>query len=58
VERRLPRRFEVQYDPYTQSINILDNVDKLRLITDRLNGEVGKLSSAIDKLTKVAAQPN
>ncbi|XP_068573296.1 phenylalanine-4-hydroxylase [Cebidichthys violaceus] len=46
----IPRPFTVRYNPYTQSIEVLDNTQQLRNLADCINSEVGKLCEALRKL--------
>ncbi|XP_054721981.1 tyrosine 3-monooxygenase-like [Uloborus diversus] len=51
VAQHLNRNYEVRYDPFTQSIQILDSTEKLHSLSDSLRTEIVRLSSAIKKLT-------
>ncbi|KAM4748830.1 phenylalanine-4-hydroxylase [Rhinophrynus dorsalis] len=46
----IPRPFSVRYNPYTQSIEVLDNVQQLKNLADCINSEIGILCSALRKL--------
>ncbi|XP_072002487.1 phenylalanine-4-hydroxylase isoform X1 [Engystomops pustulosus] len=46
----ITRPFSVRYNPYTQSIEVLDNVQQLKNLADCINGEIGILCSALRKL--------
>uniref|UniRef100_A0A3Q1EML6 phenylalanine 4-monooxygenase n=1 Tax=Acanthochromis polyacanthus TaxID=80966 RepID=A0A3Q1EML6_9TELE len=46
----IPRPFSVRYNPYTQSIEVLDNTQQLRNLADSINSELGKLCEAMRKL--------
>ncbi|KAG8439428.1 hypothetical protein GDO86_005585 [Hymenochirus boettgeri] len=46
----IPRPFSVRYNPYTQSIEVLDNMQQLKNLADCINSEVGILCSALKKL--------
>ncbi|XP_018415178.1 PREDICTED: phenylalanine-4-hydroxylase-like [Nanorana parkeri] len=46
----IPRPFSVRYNSYTQSIEVLDNVQQLKNLADCINGEIGILCSALRKL--------
>lgn len=48
--KHLRREFEVAYDPYTHSVNVLDSVDKLDALADQLKNDTMRLSSAITKI--------
>ncbi|KAF3859334.1 hypothetical protein F7725_021733 [Dissostichus mawsoni] len=39
----IPRPFTVRYNPYTQSIEVLDNTQQLRNLADSIGSEMGKL---------------
>eukprot|EP00057_Strongylocentrotus_purpuratus_P031955 XP_786206.1 PREDICTED: tyrosine 3-monooxygenase isoform X1 [Strongylocentrotus purpuratus] len=47
---KMARPYNVRYDPYTQSIQVIDKVDKLRDAIRDLNGQMVVLTSAIEKL--------
>ncbi|XP_035477516.1 phenylalanine-4-hydroxylase isoform X3 [Scophthalmus maximus] len=46
----IPRPFTVRYNPYTQSIEVLDNAQQLRNLADSIGSEMGKLCEALRKL--------
>ncbi|XP_053572951.1 phenylalanine-4-hydroxylase isoform X2 [Bombina bombina] len=46
----IPRPFSVRYNPYTQSIEVLDNVQQLKNLADNISGEIGILCCALRKL--------
>ncbi|XP_054480232.1 phenylalanine-4-hydroxylase [Anoplopoma fimbria] len=46
----IPRPFSVRYNPYTQSIEVLDNAQQLRNLADSIKGEMAKLCEALRKL--------
>uniref|UniRef100_A0A8C9XRI8 phenylalanine 4-monooxygenase n=1 Tax=Sander lucioperca TaxID=283035 RepID=A0A8C9XRI8_SANLU len=46
----IPRPFSVRYNPYTQSIEVLDNTQQLKNLADSISGEMGKLCEALQKL--------
>ncbi|KAM5171408.1 phenylalanine-4-hydroxylase [Mantella aurantiaca] len=46
----IPRPFSVRYNSYTQSIEVLDNVQQLKNLADCINSEIGILCSALRKL--------
>ncbi|KAK5876626.1 hypothetical protein CesoFtcFv8_025960 [Champsocephalus esox] len=46
----IPRPFTVRYNPYTQSIEVLDNTQQLRNLADSIGSEMGKLCEALRKL--------
>ncbi|XP_068611550.1 phenylalanine-4-hydroxylase [Brachionichthys hirsutus] len=45
----IPRPFTVRYNPYTQSIEVLDNTQRLRNLADSISSEMGKLCEALQK---------
>uniref|UniRef100_A0A8C9XS60 phenylalanine 4-monooxygenase n=1 Tax=Sander lucioperca TaxID=283035 RepID=A0A8C9XS60_SANLU len=45
----IPRPFSVRYNPYTQSIEVLDNTQQLKNLADSIS-EMGKLCEALQKL--------
>lgn len=46
----IPRPFTVRYNPYTQSVEVLDNTQQLRNLAESINGELSKLCEALRKL--------
>uniref|UniRef100_A0A8C5D8P7 Phenylalanine-4-hydroxylase n=1 Tax=Gouania willdenowi TaxID=441366 RepID=A0A8C5D8P7_GOUWI len=46
----IPKPFSVRYNPYTQSVEVLDNTQQLRNLADSINSEMGKLCEAMRKL--------
>ncbi|XP_028809905.1 phenylalanine-4-hydroxylase isoform X2 [Denticeps clupeoides] len=46
----IPRPFSVRYNPYTQSIEVLDNTQQLRNLADAISGDMGILCNALRKL--------
>jgi phenylalanine-4-hydroxylase len=46
----IKRPAEVRYDPYTQTIQILDNMDSIRDVTLTLKGELNSLCNAFVKI--------
>lgn len=46
----MSRPFELRFNPHTQRVEVLDNVDKLQSVVAQLNMEVMHLSNAINKL--------
>ncbi|KAG8183468.1 hypothetical protein JTE90_002850 [Oedothorax gibbosus] len=50
VAQHVKRNYEVRYDPFTQSIQVLDSTKKLKMLSDSLHSEVVRLSNAIKKL--------
>ncbi|KAF8764407.1 Tyrosine 3-monooxygenase like protein [Argiope bruennichi] len=52
VAQHLKRSYEVRYDAMTQSIQLLDSVEKLESLSASLLNEVARLASAIKKLSE------
>ncbi|XP_030070257.1 phenylalanine-4-hydroxylase isoform X2 [Microcaecilia unicolor] len=46
----IPRPFSVRYNPYTQSIEVLDSAQQLKNLADSISSEMGLLCSALRKL--------
>ncbi|KAF4079875.1 hypothetical protein AMELA_G00183340 [Ameiurus melas] len=46
----IPRPFSLRYNAYTQSIEVLDNTQKLRNMADSISSEMGILCSALEKM--------
>ncbi|GFS51481.1 tyrosine 3-monooxygenase [Nephila pilipes] len=51
VAQHLKRNYEVRYDPFTQSVHVLDSVEKLQTLSSSLQNEIVRLASAIKKLS-------
>lgn len=49
------RKFAVQYNAYTQSIEVLDSIDKLVRVCDDLSTQVGTLAQALRSMKTAAA---
>ncbi|KAJ3072220.1 hypothetical protein HDU98_004007 [Podochytrium sp. JEL0797] len=48
------RPFQVRYNPYTQTIEVLDNKDKILKYASNIQGDLSRLTDALDKvLSKV-----
>jgi hypothetical protein len=50
VATKLRRNFEVYYDSFTDSVHILDSVEKLDRLAEKIKGEVSSLSNALRKM--------
>lgn len=50
VINKLPRRFDVYYDPHTQTIHVLDSVQKLTWVAETVRNDVCKFSDALRRL--------
>ncbi|XP_067123545.1 tyrosine 3-monooxygenase [Centruroides vittatus] len=50
VYQRIPRMFEIWYDPFTQSVTVLDDVKQLVRLVDSIKSETCRLSSALTRL--------
>lgn len=48
----IPRKFGVRYDPYTQSINIIDSKHQVEDLVYNVNQEVQILMDALRKLNQ------
>lgn len=46
----IPRPFSVRYNPYTQSIEVLDSAQQLKNLANSISSEMGLLCSALTKL--------
>ncbi|XP_069486027.1 phenylalanine-4-hydroxylase isoform X2 [Ambystoma mexicanum] len=46
----IPRPFSVRYNPYTQNVEMLDNVQQLKNLADSISSEIGTLCHALRKL--------
>jgi len=46
----IPRKFGVRYDPYTQSISIIDSKQQVEALVNNVNQEVQILMDALRKL--------
>ncbi|RWS26957.1 tyrosine 3-monooxygenase-like protein, partial [Leptotrombidium deliense] len=51
VFNNLQRRFDVHYDAHTQTVHVLDSVEKLHQIAETLKSDVCKFSHAMQRLT-------
>lgn len=52
VHKKLPRKFEVFYDPLTQSIQVLDSLEKLSLVTNASAADLNRITNGLRLLTK------
>lgn len=52
VCNKLQRRFEVYYDPNTQSIHILDSLEKLEKVSSVLKSDIVRMTNAIKLLNR------
>ncbi|KAI9341656.1 aromatic amino acid hydroxylase [Obelidium mucronatum] len=46
------RPFQVRYNPYTETIEVLDNKDKILKYAQSIKGDMARLQDALDKLLK------
>ncbi|XP_048863052.1 phenylalanine-4-hydroxylase [Brienomyrus brachyistius] len=46
----IPKPFSLRYNPYTQSIEVLDSMQQLRNLAESINGEMGVLCNAFRKM--------
>jgi phenylalanine-4-hydroxylase len=47
----IPRKFGVRYNPYTSSVEILDNSRQIALFASDIKGDIEKLEDALKKLS-------
>lgn len=52
VHNKLPRQFEVFYEPNSQSIHVLDSLEKLNLITSSAVADVNRVANGLKLLMK------
>lgn len=52
VYNKLPRKFEVMYDPYTQSIRVLDSLEKIDLASRSTVSDVNRIFNGLKLLSK------
>ena len=52
VQTKLPRKFEVFYDPLTQSVHVLDSLERLSVVTSATAGELDRITNGLRLLTK------
>lgn len=50
---KLPRRFEVSYDPFTNQVEVVDSVEKLDRMIKKLSNQVHCLNSCASKLKAI-----
>jgi phenylalanine-4-hydroxylase len=50
----IPRKFGLRYNPYTQTVEILDNTYQMAQMTTDIKGEIGRLEDALKKISMVA----
>jgi phenylalanine-4-hydroxylase len=48
----IPRKFGVRYNPYTQSVDVLDTPMQLTRYTSHIKGEMTRLEDAMKKFTQ------
>ena len=48
----IPKHFDVYYDPFTERVHVIDSVDKLQKIADKILNEVHTLRNCAKKLEK------
>ncbi len=49
----IPRKFGVRYNPYTSSVEVMDNMKQITTFTADLKGEMGRLEDALKKISPV-----
>ncbi|KAH9406020.1 hypothetical protein TYRP_014318 [Tyrophagus putrescentiae] len=52
VAEKLPRRFDVYFDPFTDRVHVVDSVNKLERLISKLSNDVHTLNSCARKLKK------
>lgn len=52
VHTKLPRKFEVYYDSLTQTIHVLDSLEKLTLVTNASAADLNRITNGLRLLTK------
>lgn len=53
VAEKLPRRFEVSYDPFTNRVHVIDSMEKLDRLIANISNQIERLHSCSSKLRKV-----
>ncbi|KAH7644211.1 hypothetical protein DERF_014635 [Dermatophagoides farinae] len=53
VADKLPRRFEVSYDPYTDRVHVIDSVEKMDRLVGKISNQIERLHSCSSKLRKI-----
>lgn len=46
---RIPRPFSVRYNPYTQSVEVLDSKDQILKLANAIRADVSTLQDALNK---------
>ena len=46
---KIPRPFSVRYNPYTQSVEVLDSKDQIMKLANDIRGDVSTLHDALTK---------
>jgi phenylalanine-4-hydroxylase len=49
----IPRKFGLRYNPYTQTVEILDNTNQMAQMTSDIKGEIARLEDALKKISTV-----
>lgn len=52
----IKRPFEVRYDPYTQTVQVIDNKDTLLNLTDVIKGDVQHLRNVVARLDHITTK--
>lgn len=52
VAEKLPRRFDVYFDPFTDRVHVVDSVNKLERLINKLSNNVHTLNTCARKLKK------
>lgn len=53
---KIPRPFSVRYNPYTQSVEVLDSKDQIMKLANDIRGDVSTLHDALSKYEQTAKQ--
>ena len=48
--KQIPRSFAVRFNPYTRSIQVLDNKESLQKLTSEIKYDIGILQEAVSKI--------
>ena len=52
VRAKLPRRFEVAYDAFTQTVHVLDSLERLSVVTTSAVADLDRITNGLRLLTK------
>lgn len=48
--KNIKRPFELRYNPYTQSVDVLDNEELIALAVSEIKGDLAKICAALERL--------